>query len=293
MPSTLPDPSVVTHPVSSAGQIFLEVAVAAAIIVVLIAAARIQRRWGTSMGFVVVLGTLLASGVEVVFNTAANFWYYQPHQNSLFSTWDRSLPIWALGSYVPFYGGLGMIGWLLLERGATRRRMAVFAGAVWLFAVVTEISLVGVHVYQYYGPQPYEIARFPIWISAANAGICASVAVGAALLSRSLHGWVQWLAVLLGPSLVSSFLLGTTFPLVSVLHANHPSTVLLYVGGAVSSVLAVAVCALVLRLVPATGLRDSLLPGRAAPPSPPANRLDRPASGSRDHPTEPIGVRTS
>jgi hypothetical protein len=243
---------------------FMEIAVALTVVAALIAAARIKRRWHSLMGFVVILAALLASGVEVVFNTAAQFWYYRPGADALFTTWGRSLPTWALASYVPFYAGLGMLGWLLLERGATRRRMAGYAVAVWAFAIVTEVALVGIHVYQYFGTQPYEIARFPIWISAANAGICTSVAVGAALLSRALRGPIQWAVVLAGPAVVSAFLLGTTFPLVSALHSGNPSTTLLYLTGAISTLLAAAVCALVLRLVPAAGLGDSLLPERTA-----------------------------
>jgi hypothetical protein len=295
MPSTLPPSSVLTHPVSRAGQTFMEIAVSAALVVVLVAAVRIWRRWHTSMGFVLVLGTLLASGVEVVFNSAAQFWYYRPGADALFTTWDRSLPTWALGSYVPFYGGLGMLGWYLLERGATRRQMARYAAAVWAFAILTEVSLVGIHVYQYFGPQPYEIARFPIWISAANAGICTTVAVAAPLLARSLHGPAQWLVVLAGPSLISAYLIGTTFPAVTVLHSeDHPSTGLLYLTGALSSVLAAGVCALALHLVPSDGLPDSLLPERRSPSAheePGAPRSD--SARALDMPTAPLHVTTA
>jgi hypothetical protein len=276
MPSTLPGPDVLNQPVSAAGQTFMEIAVSAAAVAALVAAVRVRRRWQTSMGFVLVLGTLLASGVEVVFNTAAQFWYYRPGTDALFTTWGRSLPTWALGSYVPFYGGLGMIGWFLMERGATRRRMASYTVSVWAFAIVTEMSLVGIHVYQYFGPQPYEIARFPIWISAANAGICTSVAVGTPLLARSLRGPAQWLLVLAGPPVVSAFLIGTTFPAVIELHSDHPSTGLLYLAGALSTVLAAGVCALVLRLVPVNGLPDSLLPDRSVAPGSDDGRLDSP-----------------
>jgi hypothetical protein len=258
VPVSLPDPAVVSRPVSSAGQLTLEIAVGLTVAVLAVVAVRIRARWHTWMGAVVLLATLLGSGVEVIFNTAADFWYYQPHQVAGVSTWDRSVPLWALGSYVPFYGGLGLLGWLLLEKGATRRRLAAYAVGLWVFAVVTEVGLVGIHVYQYYGPQPYRIGNFPVWISAANAAICTTVAVGAARLSRRLHGPAQWLLVVLGPPVVSAFLLGTTFPMVIALQASDPSTAASYAAGAVSTALAVAVCALVLRLVPVSGLPDSL-----------------------------------
>jgi hypothetical protein len=293
MPSTLPDPYVLNHPVSAAGQTFMEIAVCAAVIAVLVAAVRVRRRWQTSMGFVLVLATLLASGVEVVFNTAGQFWYYRPGADALFTTWGRSLPTWALGSYVPFYGGLGMIGWFLMERGAPRRRMAIYAVSVWVFAIVTEVSLVGIHVYQYFGPQPYEIARFPIWVSAANAGICTSVAVGAPLLARSLRGPAQWLMVAAGPSLVSAFLIGTTFPAVLALHSDHPSTGLLYLAGAASTLLAAGVCALVLRLVPVNGLPDSLLAARSVDAGFDDGRSASESQSVRRRPADPLGATTA
>ena len=294
MSSPLPPPGVLTRPVSSAGQLFMEIAVAATIGVALVAAVRIQRRWHTSMGFVLMVAALLASGVEVVFNTAAQFWYYRPGADALFTTWGRSLPTWALGSYVPFYAGLGMIGWFLLERGATRRQMAGFAVAVWAFAIVTEVSLVGIHVYQYFGPQPYRIADFPIWISAANAGICTTFAIGGATVSRALRGSSQWLLVVVGPVVVSGFLIGTTFPIVSALHADHPSTGLLYLTGAVSTLLAAAVTAAVLHLVPAAGFAESLLPRLTDPADSAASTPKTSASAQqRDQPTKPFSAVSS
>jgi len=260
MPPTLPGPLIALRPVSSAGQIFLEVAVAVAIAALVGVAVRIRRRWGTSMGFVVLLATLFGSGVEVVYNTAANFWYYQPHTDALFGTWGRSLPAWALGSYAPFYGGLGLLGWWLIERGATRARIAAYAAGVWVFAVVTEVVLVGIHVYAYYGPQPYRIAGFPIWTAAANAAICTLVAVGAARLSRVTGGPRQWLLIAAGPPLVSSCLIGTTFPMVSVLHTAHPTTLALYIAGAAATVLAALVIVMAVSLIPRDGLADSLIP---------------------------------
>jgi hypothetical protein len=286
MPAPLPSPAVLTRPVSSAGQTFMEIAVALTIVVVLVVAVRIQRRWKSSMGFVLMLGALVASGVEVVFNTAAQFWYYRPGADALFTTWGRSLPTWALGSYVPFYAGLGMLGWFLLERGATRRQLAGYALGVWAFAILTEVSLVGIHVYQYFGPQPYQIGHFPVWISAANAGICTTFAVAGATVSRSLRGPAQWLVVVAGPPVVSGFLLGTTFPLIAALHADHPSTGLLYVTGAVSTALAATVCAAVLRLVPVAGFADSLLPTNTEP-------THAPVEAHRDQPTVPFSVITS
>ena len=284
MPATLPGPAIVTHPVSSAGQTFMEIAVAATIVIALVAAVRIQRRWHTSMGFVLMAAALLASGGEVVFNTAAQFWYYRPGADALFTTWGRSLPTWALGSYVPFYAGLGMIGWFLLERGATRRQLAGYAVGVWAFAIITEVSLVGIRVYQYFGQQPYRIAHFPIWISAANAGICTTFAVGGAAVSRVLRGRRQWLLVLVGPAVVSGYLLGTTFPVVIALHADHPSTAALYLTGALATVIAAGVCAAVLQLVPATGYADSLLPAREEQASAPTHR---------DQPTVPFSIVSS
>jgi hypothetical protein len=280
MPPSLPDPVIVSRPVSSAAQVVLEVVVAVAIASLIAVAARIRRRWGTSMGFVVLLSALFGSGVEVVFNTASDFWYYQPGSAALFSTWGRSLPAWALGSYVPFYGGLGLLGWWLLERGARRAALAWFAVGVWAFAAVTEVCLVGIHLYVYYGRQPYQVAGFPIWVSAANAAICVSMAVGAARLARVTSGPRQWLLIAAGPPLVSACLIGTTFPMVSVLHAAHPSQLALYAGGAAATLLAALLITAILGLVPKAGLADSLIAGAASGGKPAAEVRRRPRQGA-------------
>jgi hypothetical protein len=264
MPPSLPGLDIVSRPVGSVGQVVLEVVVAAAIAALVVVAARIRRRWRTSMGFVVLLAALLGSGVEVVYNTASDFWYYQPHADGLFSTWGRTLPAWALGSYVPFYGGLGLLGWWLLERGARRAALAWYAAGVWAFAVATEACLVGIHLYTYYGPQPYQVAGFPAWVSAANSAICTSMAVGAARLARATSGPRQWLLIAGGPPLISGCLIGTTFPMVSVLHGTHPSQLALYIGGAAATLLAALLITTVLGLVPKAGLAGSLIPGAAS-----------------------------
>ena len=275
---SLPGGPVYDRAVSSAGQTFLEIAVAVAVVAVLVVSWRIQRRWGTSMGFVAMAGTFLASGVEVVYNSASNFWYYRPGADALFTTWDRSLPTWALVSYTPFYAGLGILGWYLLERGVSRRQMVFYALGVWVFAIVTESSLISLHVYQYYGDQPFRLGNFPAWISSANAMICVAVAVGCARLARVLTGWRQLLGIALGPAVISVGLIGSTFPGVLALHADRPTTAAVYIGAVLADLLGVLLIAATLQLVPRDGLADSLLPARRERPQ--ARVLEFASSGA-------------
>ncbi|WP_375476306.1 hypothetical protein [uncultured Jatrophihabitans sp.] len=272
MANNLPAPDIAGHHVNTTSQLLLEIVVAIAILALLVVAECIRRRWHTPMAYVVLAATLLASGVEVVFNTAGELWYYTPGQHGVISTWDRSIPAWALCSYVPFYGGLGLLGWWLIERHATRLQMVGYLVAVWIFAMVTEVSLISLGVYRYYGGQPFSVHGFPTWISMSNAAICVTVGVGAARLSRSLPPARQWMAIVLGPALTSAALIGTQFPEVSALHAGHRSQGLVYAMAAVSVVLALVLGLLVLELVPAAGMPDSLRERALTPPPNSAHR---------------------
>lgn len=260
----LPDPDLLNRPVNQTSQLVLEIAVGACVALMIYIGFRVRQRWGTWLGLVIVIATGFGSGVELIFNTAANFWYYSPGQHDMYTTWERQVPFWAAGSYIPFYGGLGILGWYLIERGASRLQMALYGLAIYVVFILTEVVLVGIDLYAYYGDQPWQIASFPMWISAANVAICLTIAVAASRLSRAIRDWRVWPLIGLGPVLIGGYLIGSSFPMIDALKATSPSTAQLWLGGLFATLIAVSCIAGVLGLVPKHGRTDSLLPSRAA-----------------------------
>jgi hypothetical protein len=261
----LPGPDLLNRPVNETSQLVLEIGVAVAVAAMVYVGLRLRLRWGTWLGLVIVVATGFASGVELLFNTAANFWYYAPGQHDLYSTWGRQVPVWAAASYIPFYGGLGILGWYLIERGASRLKLALYGLAIYVVFILTEVVLVGIDLYAYYGDQPWQIASFPIWISAANVAICLTISVGASRISRSITDWRVWPLIGFGPVLIAGYLIGSSWPMITALKADHPSTAQLWLSGAASTAIAVACVTAVLGLVPKRGRTDTLLPGQRVP----------------------------
>jgi hypothetical protein len=259
--NSFPVNSTAIRPVSSAGQAFASVLVAVALIVLVTIAVRLRKKRGTWIGVILLLSTFVASSLEVTYNAVSNFWYYKPGQTALYSDWGRSFPVWALCSYAAFYGGIGMLAWWLVERGAKRWQMIQLLAVVWLVFVAAEIFFVGIHVYEYYGRQPFRVAGFPIWPSLSNATICLAIGICAARLRVNLRGRREWGLLTLGPLILGAGLVGTTFPTVNALHANHPSSLVLNVSAILTLGMAAAAAWLVLQLVPEDGL------GPADPPN--------------------------
>ncbi|WP_236787735.1 hypothetical protein [Amycolatopsis sp. GM8] len=256
----LPGPDIANRPANQTSQLVLEIAVAVAVVLMLYVGVRVRQRWGTWLGLVIVIATGFGSGVELLFNTTANFWYYAPGAHELITSWGRQVPAWAAGSYIPFYGGLGILGWYLIERGASRLTLALYGLAIYVVFIVTEIVLVGIGLYAYYGDQPWQIASFPIWISAANVAICLTIAVGASRISRGITGWRVWPLIGFGPVLIGGYLVGSSWPMITALKGDNPSTAQLWLSGAAATVIAVACVAAILGLVPRRGRTDTLLP---------------------------------
>ena len=256
MPTTLPIPPVDT-PVSSAGQAIMSIGVAVGLVLIIVAAVRLGRRWRTPAPALMVLGTLFAAFYEPIQNTASHMWYYRPGQVTFFDAFDRSLPVWVFFSYAAFYGGWGMVAWWLTERGSPRSHIVRFVLGVWVFAIVTEIVGTQFDTYEYYGDAPFRVAGFPVWVALSNAAIGTTVGVATARLRRILVGRAQLALLCVGPFTVAVGLVGTGFPTLTALNTPDPSMGLLYGAAIVSMAMAAVMAWGATQLVPVNGLQPA------------------------------------
>jgi hypothetical protein len=241
--------------VNGVGQVIMTVGVAIGIVLVVISAVRLARRWSTPIPILIPAATLIAACAMPMNDAIASAWYFVPGQMTLWTTFGVSLPVWTFFSYVAFYGGFGLLFWNLAERGTTRKQIARAMVGMWVFALVTEIAGIQLGTYTYYTEQPFRIAEFPAWVSLCNVGICAGIGIGSARLRR-------WLptrelvgpALFLGPALVVVGLFGTTFPMLQVSHTVDPSMWALYAAAVASIILAATMCYFATRFIPVPGL---------------------------------------
>jgi hypothetical protein len=162
-----------------------------------------------------------------------------------------SQPVWSWLSYCPFYGGLTLLVWARIDRGAARRDIGRMAALLVAIGIATEIVCISLGTYEYYGPHPFRVAGFPMWIAVANAVVGMVSGVLAAKLRPLLSGARVWAYVILVPATMTMIQFGTGFPALDAINATDPPAWLVYVTATVSMALAATVAMAVLTLVPA------------------------------------------
>lgn len=70
------------------------------------------------------------------------------------------VPLWGLGIYIVFFGGMPYLILKALERGVTRRQLWQWVGILFVVDVAVEIPILARHMYLYYADPPFDVAGF-------------------------------------------------------------------------------------------------------------------------------------
>lgn len=238
-------------PVNATGQLIMTILVVIALLGVAYGAARMSLRLHSWGPVVTLAGSMLAGFMEPMYCSAMHLWYYRPGQWNLYTAMGNSQPVWSWLSYGAFYGGLTLLIWWRVEQGATRATIARLGGVLVLIGIATEIVCIQLGTYEYYGPHPFRVASFPLWISVANAAIGIVGGIVAARLRPLLPGPQSLAYIALVPATMTAIQFGTGFMALDVINTPNPSSALMYVTAIVSMALAVTITFIALKLVPA------------------------------------------
>jgi hypothetical protein len=104
------------------------------------------------------------------------------------------VPLWGLGIYVVFFGGMPYLILKALERGVTRRQLWQWVGILFVVDVAVEIPILARDMYVYYADPPFDVAGFPLYWLFINVGGPFEVAV---LLYAARHLFTGWRAAYL------------------------------------------------------------------------------------------------
>jgi hypothetical protein len=231
-------------PVNLTGQWILTVGVICGLGVVLVAAVRLGRRLGSWAPVTMVAGSLLAGFIEPIYCITMHLWYYRPGQWTMITALGNSQPVWSWLSYGAFYGVLLLVG------------------------ALTEIVCIKLGTYEYYGPHPFRVASFPLWIAVANASVGLVAGIIADRLRPLLPGPQVIAYLALVPGCMTMIQFGTGFLTLDAINTPNPPMWLLYGLAVVSMALAGALSWCALRLVPAT--REPVSGEHAPDPAHPA-----------------------
>jgi hypothetical protein len=258
----LPPADLVNHPTDTTGQAILDVLIAVGMLAVVAAAVHLGRRYRTWVPIAIVLGSTASALLEPLPDLVAGLWYYAPHQQTMYTAYGNSLPVWVFFSYPVYYAGFGLIFWRVIEGGATHRTLWLMCAPMAAYLAVTEVFLINTtHLYTYYGPGAFRVGHFPLFICLLNTVIVLSIGVFGTQIRRGLATGDQPLAAffLPGVSLVVGLVM-LPAALFTVAHTTDPSPGLVRAATLFTMASAVAVWRVCIRLVPAGGFTPMTVP---------------------------------
>lgn len=180
------------------------------------------RRTGSPIVPLMMLGGGLCATVEPFVNIVGAVWHPVVNQATAFELMGRPMPWFLVTGYIFYFGAMGSLTYLAIERGLTTRQFWLLGTVPMLVDIVMEELMLHWNLYYYYGEQPLILNKLPLWWVPCNSlglllGIC--LVVKAAPL---LRGWRQLLIPLLIPicdavgyaaiSLPSWFVVNTPVP---------------------------------------------------------------------------------
>jgi hypothetical protein len=161
-------------------------------------------------------GAIAALGAPMIDHLALVWWPLDIKVPTIKAFGIRD-PIFEIPGYALFMGACTYWCYAMIRDG--RGPHAVWGAAALLFVgdMAMEMTFINLGLYHYYGPQPLEIAGYPLTWAALNAALIPTGAYLLHIWTPRLHGWRQLEALAL-PPLALGAVVATGWPLFTVLH---------------------------------------------------------------------------
>jgi hypothetical protein len=203
-----------------------------------VAAAVYWRRSGSPVYLLGMFGGLIAAFNEPIADVLLNCYHAEIGQWTVFSAFGRDIPLWAVGFYPIYFGGLTLLVYTMMRRGITRRTYWITVGAVIFGSVALEWPVLPLHMYLYYGDQPFRVLGFPVVTGVLNS---LGAVLGATVMAH-LAGWLtgpRRLLILVIPAWTQLAAYGVVLPHLLTLNSDSSAPVK-YLGTTAGIVLGVA-----------------------------------------------------
>ena len=160
--------------------------------------------------------------MEPIVDVMGQVWFPRDGQWRMFETWGRPLP-WFLVVYVWYVGGQAFIAYRQLDRGARGRDIWKLYGLFFLVDVVLETPGLYMNLYTYYGHQPLNFFRLPLWWPAVNAAMPILAGLLISVLLPSRKGWRMLAVIPLIPAADGMANIAASWPTWSALNTRLPA----------------------------------------------------------------------
>jgi hypothetical protein len=247
----VPEVPQITMPETA--QVVATTSIAAVGVIALLAAAYYGMRHHTARYLVVLAGGVIASLNEPIADLLGGCLHPQQGGWTVFSTFDRPIPLWAVIAYGLFFGAVPLIVYALMRRAANpRRRLLQSVAVIFTANLLIEMPILSGNVYIYYGEQPFKaFDLFPVhWLFINGCGVAAIALVLYRFGDRFTGAGVLWWLAIPGTAQVAAF--SVAVPAFS-LYNTEAGALARSVGSLATMLLGAATLCALARLVPARG----------------------------------------
>jgi hypothetical protein len=197
---------------------------------------RIWRKERSPIPALCMVGGAFAVFMEPIVDVLGQVWFPRDGQWRMFETWGRPIP-WFLVVYVWYVGGQAFLSYRKLDRGARGRDIWKLYGLFFVVNVILETPGLYMDLYTYYGHQPLNFFRLPLWWPAVNAAMPILAGTLIFLLRPWLKGWRILAVIPLVPAADGMANAAVAWPTWSALNTQLPAAVV-WTAGCVTVALA-------------------------------------------------------
>jgi hypothetical protein len=168
------------------------------VLAVLVVAAALfeSRRTRSPLYPAVLLGGLLAAFNEPIVDILGGCLHHQLGQWTVFTTFDRPMPVWLCLAYLLYFGGAPLVIRRLLDGASPKAAFQRAIGGLLVANLVLELPILRAGLYDYYGEQPFKILGFaPHWLVINALGVSFTVVALYRWPALSGRGWPAALVI--------------------------------------------------------------------------------------------------
>src|SRR5438132_875227 len=268
MPSHFPQPPQGLH-MNSTLQAVFTIGQAVPCLVLAFVAWRMWQKERSPIPALCMVGGALAIFLEPIVDVLGQVWFPRDGQWRLFETWGRPIP-WFIVVYIWYVGGQAYLSYRKLDQGGRGRDVWKLYGLFFLANVICETPGLYMNLYAYYGHQPLNFFRLPLWWPAVNAAMPILAGTLIFLLRPYLQGWRVLAVVLLIPAADGMANAAVAWPTWNALNTRLPAPVVWAAG-----CLTVALASLMIHFIAQVADHQNPDRGAGAPAAPARNGRKR------------------
>ena len=165
-----------------------------------------SKQYGTLLPWCFLVGGLLMCMNEPLVDHNGRVWFHVDGQWNAFVDYGVHLPVWLVLAYIWFFGGRAMVIWHLMEKGAANDPRWIYKhwGLVFVIDAILENIALYIGLFLYYGEQPLQFGKFPLWWGAINSATPIVLAAVVVVLRPHLTGWKVLWVIPLAPAVAAA-----------------------------------------------------------------------------------------